>query len=371
MGRFFTRWVRLLGGSVWLAVVGTAFAQEPEVDVAVQLSHGPGGMTITPKGSLIISLHQYFSLEDRVIEVTADGEIRPFPNDVAGKGRAGGTFTLDSVQGLECDDEGVVWMLDNGRRGELMPKIVAWDSKKDRLSKVIYLPQPATIPTSYLNDLALDPDSPMIYISDPAAGNDAAMIVLNRETGEARRVFQGHYSVIPEDIPLIVEGAEFLGKLSNGSTVEPQVGINPIAVDKKGHWVYYGPMKGRTLFRIEAKHLRDGSLSGIELESRVKGYSEKPISDGISIDSKGNIYVADLTSNAIGVIDKDDQRYRQYVDDPRFLWPDGLCFGVDGRLHFFSCQIHRSAALNRGKDRTVAPFLVFKVKALASGTVGR
>lgn len=353
----------------WFTALGTA--AEPDVEVAVKLSHGPGGMTITPKGSFIISLHQYYSLEDRVIEVLPSGDIRPFPNETIGRGRAGGTITLDSVQGLECDDEGVVWMLDNGRRGESMPKVVAWDTKNDRLAKVIYLPEPATIPTSYLNDLALDPDSPLIYISDPAAGRDAAMIVLNRQTGEARRVFQGHYSVIPEDIPFLVEGVEFVGRLSNGSTVEPQTGINPIAVDKKGRWVFYGPLKGRTLYRIAAEHLRDESLTAIELESRVEGYSEKPISDGITLDSKGNIYVSDLTSNAIGVIDEEDRRYRHYVDDPRFLWPDGPCFGVDGRLYFFSCQIHRTAALNRGKDNTLPPFLVFKVKALASGVVGR
>ena len=48
----------------------------------------------------------------------------------------------------DADDAGVVWMLDNGRRGEEMPKIVAWDTKKDQLHKVIYLPKPATIPTS-------------------------------------------------------------------------------------------------------------------------------------------------------------------------------------------------------------------------------
>jgi sugar lactone lactonase YvrE len=262
-------------------------------------------------------------------------------------------------------------MLDNGRRGESMPKIVAWDTKKDKLHKVIYLPPPATIPTSFVNDIALDPERPLLYVTDPAAGDDAALIVVNRETGAARRVLQGHYSVVPENIPLFVEGQLFQGRTVDGEPVQPQVGVNPIAVDRKGNWVFFGPLKGRTLYRIDTRHLGDLSLSPQELRSRVEGYSEKPICDGISIDSKGNIYVADLTNNAIGVIDAKERRYQKYYSDARFRWPDGLCFGIDGKLNFFTCQLHRTAALNRGKDETEPPFYVFRLKALSSGSVGR
>ncbi len=348
-------------------------AERPDrADIEVQLNVGAGGMTITPKGSFVISLHQYYGVVDRVIEVSSKGEISLFPNAVIGGGYRGDGIILDAVQGLVSDAAGRVWMLDNGRRGELVPKAVAWDTKDDKLHRTFYLPQPATLDTSYLRDIALDPENPFAYITDPASGSDAALIVLDLETGAARRVLQGHFSVVPdESLELIVEGERFEARKADGTTIQPQVGAGPIAVDRKGRWVYFGPLKGRTLFRIATADLQDTSLTPIELASRVEGYAEKSISSSISIDSKNNVYVADLTNNAIGVITEDERRYRTYLSDPRFRWPDGLCFGVDGRLYFFTSQLHRSAALNRGSDNTQPPFYVFSIKALASGTVGR
>lgn len=361
--------IAFLGGMVGFPGAGAEDLVLPQVERT--LPSGPAGLTVTPKGSLIASLHQYYHGADRVVEIPPSGDVRPFPDTVIGRGGDGAPVTLDAVQGLECDDEGTVWMLDNGRRSEKTAKIVAWNTKDDVLHRVIHLAPPAVIETSYVHDLALDPEEPYAYVTDPAAGKDAALIVVNLDTGLARRVLQGHFSVVPEAIPLFVAGEPFAARLPDGSTVEPQTGANPIAVDKKGRWVYFGPLKGRTLYRISTDDLRNVSLSPVELNSRVLGYSEKPISDSISIDSKGNIYVADLSGNAIGLIDADERKYTTFTLDPRILWPDSLCFGVDGRLYFAASQLHRSAFLNRGRDRTAPPFQIFSIKPLSSGSVGR
>ena len=152
---------------------------------------------------------------------------------------------------------------------------------------------------------------------------------------------------------------------------ELRTGINPIAVDRKGDWLYFGPRMGTTLYRIRTEHLHNLTLSPVELASRVEGYSEKPVCDGISIDGKGNIYVGDLAAKAIGVIDAKERRYRKYCVDPRFLWIDGFCFGGDGRLYGYASQLHRSAFYNRGRNESQRPFYVFRLKPLAAGMVGR
>ncbi len=338
---------------------------------AAEVTHSPGGMTITPSGSIILSLHQFQKTVERVVEITPEGDVLSFPNAEISRGKEGAPFKLDAVLGLQCDKRGVVWMLDNGRRGEAVPKLVGWDSGAGELVKIIYLPEPATTPNSFVNDLAVDPEEPFVYITDPAAGADAALIVVDLESGLARRVLQGHFSVVPEAVDVVIDGRVLEVKRPDGSSVKPMGGAGPIAVDRKGRWVYFGPMAGRTLYRIRAEHLRDTSLQPLELVSRVEGYAPKPPCDGISMDSKDNIYVADVGSKAIGVIRAATKKYEIYEANDRFLWPDGLCFGNDGRLYFYANQMHLMAPYNAGRDRSNSPFQIYKLKALSSGSVGR
>jgi sugar lactone lactonase YvrE len=341
------------------------------LEVTAQLSHGPGGMTITPDGSYIVSMHQYYRTKERVLEIKPDGSVTPFPKGLQPHDADCAELTLDSVLGIQGDSEGIVWMLDNGTRGESTPKIVAWDTDEDKLHRVLYLPEPITKPNSFLNDIALHPSEPFIYISDPASGADAAIIVVELETGRARRILEGRQWVVPEDIEIQMEGRPMRVKRPDGSTIEPQVGVNPIAVDRRGRWLYFGPMKGRTLYRISTETLHDTTLTPQELASRVEGYAEKPICDGISIDSKGNIYVSDVANNAIGVIRESNRKYEIYVTDARLSWPDGLCFGTDGKLHFFTNQLHRCAMYDGVTKKAEPPYLIMKVRAITSGSVGR
>ncbi len=342
-----------------------------KLEIAAELSHSPGGMTITPDGSIILSLHQFQSTTERVVEITPDGRVLSFPNPAVSRGIGKPSLKLDSILGVQIDRKGIVWMLDNGRRGEGLPKLVGWNYKEDKLARVIYLPPPATTGVSFLNDLAVDPNEPYIYISDPADGKRAAIIVVNSDTGLSRRVLEGHYSVVPEKVSLTIDGRSVEVTRPDGSKVRPLSGVNPVAVDPKGKWLYFGPMLGRTLYRISTKNLRDTTLSAAEIASRVEGYATKPPCDGISIDYRNNVYVSDLQNKAIGIIREGDRKYEVYIEHDRFQWPDGLCFGNDGKLYFFASQLNCMPQFHDGKDCTVHPFLIFMIKALTSGPVGR
>ncbi|MFK5922941.1 MAG: L-dopachrome tautomerase-related protein [Verrucomicrobiota bacterium] len=342
------------------------------IEESAQAPCGPGGMTITPSGSYIVSCHQFFNPEMKVMRLNKDGIWEPFPNRAMNTGEGNAPLVLDSVLGVECDKEGIVWMLDNGRRTEKQPKLVAWNTKKKRLHRVIPITEAALVETSFLDDLALDPEEPFIYLADPAGGDDAALIVVDLVTGLSRRVLHGDYAVRAGKIGLQMDGQAVVVKRPDGRQVKPLSGVNPITVDKKGRWLFFGPMNSRILYQIETKDLRNSALLEEELAGRIKRVSgQKPIASSMSIDSKGNIYFADIQRHAITYISVADQRLHTLITDSRILWPDGLCFGTDGKLHFFTSQLHRSAIFNAGKDRSQPPFWVFKIKAKASGTVGR
>ena len=348
-------------------------AGDDDFEVFAKLPQGPGNLTVTPAGDVIVSLHQFYETEARVVKVSRDGEMTPYPNEAwAVGGAVGDRLTLDSVLGIQSDTMGIVWMLDNGMRSGITPKLVGWDSRRDRLVRVVHLPPPITPKEgAFVNDLAVDTTHNTIYIADPANGPDAALIVVDLSTGHARRVLEGHRSVVPEDEDLIIDGSAVEILLDDGEVIRPRVGVNPIALDAQNQWLYYGPMHGRTLYRIRAADLRDPSLSPEELEDRIERYADKPLCDGISIDRSGNIYISDLASNAIGMIDADREYRIRYQDPTRLAWPDAFAFGPDGWMYVVSNQLHRSKRLNAGETAVEPPFYINRFRPRSAGTVGR
>ena len=334
----------------------------------------PGGMTITPDGDYIVSAHQFYPGSNYKVIRYDKRESRwvPFPNLEMNTDQA--STNLDAVLGIRCDEDGIVWMLDNGRSREKSPKLIAWDTRRDRQHRVIVLQDEALVETSFVNDLVLDPEEPFIYISDPASGPDAALIIVDLTTTTSRRVLAGSMFVRPQEgVDLLIDGEKVAKKKPDGTREQAMRGVNPIAIDRKGNWLYFGAMNGVTLFRIPTRVLRDPKPRAVG-EYQIETYGRKPrICDSMNIDVKGNLYFGDVQASAITqhlVKEEPTNQYGLLVEDPRITWPDGLCFGADGKLHFFCSQLNRSAVYN-GKSAPTAPFQIFKIRGTAEGMVGR
>jgi sugar lactone lactonase YvrE len=351
------------------AAAQPASASAPALEVFAEIAELPGNIAVTPDGRVVVSLHQFRPSAARVLEVKKDGSTKAFPDERWNRGE-GGHDSLDTVLGIRSDRDGVVWLLDNAMRGKSMPKLVAWDTQSARVRNIVFLPPPVTAANSFVNDLQVDPAAKTVYIADPAGGSNAALIVTDLATGKSRRVLEGHKSVVPEDVDLSIDGRVLELRRADDTRSAARVGVNPIALDAKNEWLYFGPMSGSSLYRVRTADLRNVELTTTELGSRVEKYAERPPCDGITIDVAGNIYVTEITGGAIGVISA-ERKYRRIIEDRRLSWPDAFSFGPDGWMYVVANQLHRTAPLNGGKDETARPYQILRFKPPAEGVVGR
>jgi sugar lactone lactonase YvrE len=333
------------------------------------LDTGPGNITVTDKGRIIMSMHQFYQPKYTVVEYK-DNVLVPFPNKELSGSDSVSNLKLDSVLGIRSDTHGIVWMLDNGMRSGVTPKLVGWDTLSNKLHQVVYLPTPVTPKDAFVNDFVVDNKHKHIFISDPAGGFNAGLIVVNLETGTARRVLEGHSSVIPEEVDLVIDNVPIQVKDKSGNLVRPHIGVNPITEDLNNEWVYFGPMHGHSLYRIKADDLVNEKLDANTLASHVERYSDKPISDGMTIDKDNNIYLGELASNAIGVISA-DKKYQRLAQCPRLSWVDSFSFGPNGQLFAVVNRLHQSGTLNGGVSLSKPPYYLLQIKALAAGLPGR
>jgi sugar lactone lactonase YvrE len=342
---------------------------DSKFNIMANLDTGPGNITVTDKGRIIMSMHQFYQPKYTVVEYK-DNVLVPFPNKELSGSDSVSNLKLDSVLGIRSDTHGIVWMLDNGMRNGVTPKLVGWDTLSNKLHQVVYLPSPVTPKDAFVNDFVVDNKHKHIFISDPAGGFNAGLIVVNLETGTARRVLEGHSSVIPEEVDLVIDNVPIQVKDKSGKLVRPHIGVNPITEDLNNEWVYFGPMHGHSLYRIKADDLVNEKLDANNLASHVERYSDKPISDGMTIDKDNNIYLGELASNAIGVISA-DKKYQRLAQCPRLSWVDSFSFGPNGQLFAVVNRLHQSGTLNGGVSVSKPPYYLLQIKALAAGLPGR
>lgn len=345
---------------IMVALLQTVGAKEIGLKVFRELDSNtpPANIAVSEDGRVFMSTHLAYGPLHKVVEVLPDGSFIPYP-------KAEFFPPLNGILGTIVDKKGIFWFIDTIWGKDAMGRVIGWDINKNELYKIFYITRPIVNDAYILNDMAVDRDNEAIYITETAEATTSALLILDLKTGLVRRVLNGSFATVPEDKPLVINGVTV--KMQGQ---EARVGVNPITIDVKNEWVYFAPMSGESLYRIKTTDLNNHKLSDKELTARVENYAPKPMGDGITMDADNNIYVSDLSNNAIGVITPDRKYKILHQDNHLLSWVEG--FSTAGKLGILATtnQLHNSPAFNNVKP-TPNTFYIVQFESLGEATIGR
>jgi sugar lactone lactonase YvrE len=344
------------------AAANTAQQEYRRAEIALQqvaqFEHQVTGVTVTERGRIFVNFPRW--TEDSpisVAELMKDGSLRPYPDQ---QWNAWRNVLRDEispgdhwvcVQSVVADGRGSVWVVDaaapavDGIVPE-GPKLVRIDLASDRVTQVIRFGQDVAIPGSYMNDVRFSKDGKYAYLTD--SGQRGALVVVDLATGKARRVLDGHPSTQPEPGVVVSTDGRPL-RYPDGRKV--LFAADSIALSSDDAWLYWKPLTGNTLYRIQTTVLAGAGLAGEDVSPAVQPYGAVGPTDGFWI-ARGTdiLFVTAIQDNAVkarNLAQGPAGTLRTVIQDPRLRWPDTFSQGPDGSLYVTTSRIQDSAFFNR------------------------
>ena len=343
--------------------LGNLQANEIELVAELPPETPPGNIAISPDGRIFLSVHGFYNQPAKVVELLQDGSTKPYPTKQWAYAPTDdhNNIGLHGVLGINADPNGILWMLDTSS-SNYSGRLIGWNTRSEQLHRIVYLAKPIISDHSFLNDLAIDLKNNAIYIADTGT---EAIIVVDLSTGQTRRILEGSAFTKAQDIDMVIDGVLIQ---MNGQPA--RLGINPITIDSQNEYLYWGAMSGTAIYRIETQYLNNARLTDTDLAKHIEHYGDKPISDGITIDDAGNVYITSITDDSIGYV-QSDGTYKTLFKEDAFSWPDGFAVGPDNYIYVTINELHRSPGLNNGQNHSKNEFKVMRFKALSTARIGR
>jgi Major royal jelly protein len=334
--------------------------------IVATLPEPPGNIAVSKEGRIFCTYHAEGRPDVKVWELV-NGKPEPFPG-MDWQSSKNGKVYLDAIFNIRIDAQNHLWALDHGQNGFKQPRLLCFDINTRQLLKQVDLPGSIAGIGSYVQDMQIDTACQKIYIADLSAfGKKPALIIVDIATGQCRRVLEKHASVMAGDYKVVNKGREMRPA---GPLYHFHPAIDPIALDRKNEYLYYGAMSSEWMYRIRVSDLNDTTLTAAALGNKVEQYAKRAQCDGITMDDAGNIYITDIENGAMALLDS-NRRYRTLATHPLMRWPDGLSFGPDGYIYVADSDIPDVMMKSKKHMKESAPYYIFKFRALAPAAAGQ
>lgn len=303
--------------------------QDLALSVVASSSKQWTGVAISQSGRLFVN-YPYWSKNVPVsVAEIVDGQPRAYPN--MDWNMRTGADSFHAVQSVYIDKKDRLWILDTNNAqfkgvAESGPVLFRFDLEKNKMQKRYTFPEGVFKSNSYFNDVRIDTEEEMAYITD---SGDGAIIVLNLATGVAQRLLDDHPSTESETNHLVCDGHRW----------ENSVHSDGIALSPDGTYLYYIALTGHTLYRIPTTALKNSTLPPKNLAKQVEKVKKVPATDGMLFDKTGHLYMGGLEDNSINKLTPDGE-VEKVIQDSQIRWADSFTLDQEGNLYFTTSQIH-------------------------------
>lgn len=243
-----------------------------------------------------------------------------------------------NVNAIHLGPDGMLWVVDTGTPdfgGDPLAggaKLVKIDLATDKVVRIYPFASEVARPGSYVDDIRFHGHH--AYLTD---AGQPGLIVLDLDSGAARRVLDGHPSVTaPHDRDIVLSGR--VVRTADGKPL--RVNADPFELSPDGRWLYYASLEG-PWSRIETRYLDDSELGDAALGAHVEPWADLPPVGGTVMDADGSLYFSDLAADAIRRRTPDGT-ITTVVQDARLHWVDAPFLDTRHRLWLPVPQMDRS-----------------------------
>lgn len=333
------------------------------------------GAKVDSKGNIYVSTARWGGREipatlSRLVKKGSEWKLQPFPNKALND--IDNPLGLKAVLGFEIDRHDVMWILDQGHvagapSGPGDEKLIGWDLKSGKeVARYAFSEADTDRKCSFLNDVAVDNDAGVVYISDsgifcnPLKGG---ILVYDMRTNQARRVLSAPEWVNNEDYTFKIHGRDVL-KAKEGQPNGMKTGADGIALSGDKKTLYWTNLTGNRLLSLPTALIRDFSQSEEAVKKAVKVEATLPSNtDGMTADRANNLYMTALGLNGIMKRDAKTGQVSTLVTSDEISWPDTLAWGAGGTLYLVSNHLHLWVDGDMDFDSPKVPnFRIYRIK---------
>lgn len=301
------------------------------------------GIAISNKGRIFANFPRWRKdIPFSVVEVAADGSYKPYPNKEWNSWNEE-SKPIDkkfvSVQAMLAHDNKLyVIETANPRFAGVIavPKVYVFDLDTDELIKTYEFTADSYRKNSYVNDLRIDDKRDIAYFTD---SGEPGIIVLDLKSGASKRYLDNHPATTAEFHQLTFPNGVWKGTVHSDG----------LAFDAKKDVLYFHALTGYTLYEIKVKDLLK------EKYGKMKKY-KTGAPDGMILDERGRLYLADLENNRIQYFTPDRKIIKTLVEGERVRWADTFDI-YQGFLYYTNSRINEATG-----DIGSMEFTINKVK---------